>query len=78
MPLYLTILEGPTPDEARPIVAIRDARILAMVQKMLTARLSEAPRFKSHVHAIPKGVPHAAHQEVKEQSLTVRHDGQGE
>jgi hypothetical protein len=63
MPLYLTILEGATPDEARPILAIRDAQILAMVREMLTARLSEGANPRSRVHAVSGRVPHAIQQE---------------
>ena len=51
MPLFLTILEGATPEEARPILAIRDAQILATVRAMLNARLREASPAKSHVPA---------------------------
>jgi hypothetical protein len=41
MALFLTILEGPTPAEARPIVAISDAKILSAVRKLLLQRLSD-------------------------------------
>jgi hypothetical protein len=41
MPLFLTILEGTTPDDARPIMAIRDVQILAKVREMVQARLVE-------------------------------------
>jgi hypothetical protein len=41
MLLFLTILEGTTPDDARPIMAIRDVQILAKVREMVQARLVE-------------------------------------
>ncbi len=41
MPLFLTILDGATPDEAQPILAIRDPQILATVRAMVHARLTE-------------------------------------
>jgi hypothetical protein len=36
----LTILEGDTPDSARPIMAIRDAQILDSVREMIHQKLS--------------------------------------
>lgn len=52
MPLFLTILEGATPDEARPILAIRDAQILATVRAMIHTRLSGASPDRPRVHAV--------------------------
>jgi hypothetical protein len=40
MPLFLTILEGPTPADARPIVAISDAKIISSIRSLLMKRLS--------------------------------------
>jgi hypothetical protein len=57
MPLFLTILEGATPDEARPILAIRDAQILATVRAMIHARLRETSPTKPHVHTVLRSVP---------------------
>jgi hypothetical protein len=57
MPLFLTILEGATPDEARPILAIRDAQILATVRAMIHARLREASPTRPHVHTVLQRVP---------------------
>ena len=66
MPLFLTILEGATPDEARPILAIRDAQILATVRAMLHARLREAPPTSPRVHAVPRRVPLEAQPQPSE------------
>lgn len=65
MPLFLTILEGTTPEEARPIMAIRDAQILATVRGMIHARLAaESPDTvvslsKPRVKAMRRRGPHA-------------------
>jgi hypothetical protein len=57
MPLFLTILEGATPDEARPILAIRDAQILATVRAMIHARLREGAPARPHVHTVLQRAP---------------------
>jgi len=57
MPLFLTILEGATPDEARPILAIRDTQILATVRAMIHARLRETSPARPRVHAVPRRAP---------------------
>ena len=41
MPMWLSILVGPTAAEARPILAIRDAEILETVRQLLIRRISE-------------------------------------
>jgi hypothetical protein len=38
MSLFLTIFEGTTPADARPIVAISDADIIAAVRRLLFER----------------------------------------
>ena len=43
MPLYLTILEGPTPAEAHPLLATHDPAIIRVVRQLLMDRLAEAP-----------------------------------
>jgi hypothetical protein len=43
MPLFVTVLEGRTPEDARPILAIRDHKILAAVRAMISERLIEDP-----------------------------------
>ena len=57
MPLFLTILEGETPQDAKPILAIRDAQILATVRAMVNARLHEASPARPRVHAALRRVP---------------------
>ena len=57
MPFFLTILEGATPDEARPILAIHDAEILGAVRTMLHTRLGEVPPKRPRVHSVPRRVP---------------------
>jgi len=42
MVFFLTIFEGSTPADARPVVAIKDPDILAVVRQMLSDRLTEA------------------------------------
>lgn len=70
MPLFLTILEGATPDEARPIMAIRDAQILATVRAMIHARLAAEPPdkvvslSKPRVKAVPRRGPHSGPPET--------------
>ena len=64
MPLYLTILEGTTPEAAQPILAIRDAQILATVRAMVHARLAEehpdkvVSLSKPRVKAVQRRRPH--------------------
>jgi hypothetical protein len=43
MPLFVTVLEGRTPEDARPILAIRDHKILAAVRAMISERLTDDP-----------------------------------
>jgi hypothetical protein len=42
MAFFLTIFEGSTPADARPVIAIKDPDILAVVRQMLSDRLTEA------------------------------------
>jgi hypothetical protein len=60
MPLFVTVLEGRTPEDARPILAIRDHKILAAVRAMISERLTEAPveRVVSLSKQRTKVVPH--------------------
>jgi hypothetical protein len=44
MPLFLTILEGPTPLEARPILAIQDQATIEAVARRLLQRLAHPQR----------------------------------
>jgi hypothetical protein len=46
MPLFLTIFEGTTPADARPVVAISDADIAATVRSLLFERLGDEPTRK--------------------------------
>jgi len=66
MPLFLTILEGATPDEARPILAIRDAQILATVRAMIHARLREPSPTRPRVPAALRRVPQEAQARPQE------------
>lgn len=65
MPLFLTILEGATPDAARPILAIRDAQIIATVRAMIHARLAAesldtvVSLARPRVKAVQRRGPHA-------------------
>lgn len=43
MPLFLTIFEGPSPLEAKPILATRDPGIIGVVRRLLMERLTEDP-----------------------------------
>jgi len=76
MPLFLTILEGTTPEEARPILAIRDAQILATVRAMVHARLAEEPRdnvislARPRVKAVQRRRPHAGPPETSPALVT--------
>jgi hypothetical protein len=55
MSLFLTILEGTTPADARPIVAISDAEIVATVRSLLLERLADEPTRKLlHLKPVPK------------------------
>lgn len=68
MPLFLTILEGPTAPEARPIMAIHDPHILAAVRALMHDRLTDhgshtpqdATRTKGALRLAPKGEADAA------------------
>jgi hypothetical protein len=51
MPLFLTILEGPTAAAARPIMAINDPQILAAVRDMMHDRLVDEGC------SVPRSVP---------------------
>lgn len=44
MPLYLTILEGPTPLEARPVLATQDQTLIRETARRLLARLAGPAR----------------------------------
>jgi hypothetical protein len=55
MPLFLTIFEGSTPADARPIVAIRDTDIIAAVRRLLFERLADNAKQKVvHLRPIPE------------------------
>ena len=55
MSLFLTIFEGTTPADARPIVAISDADIVATVRSLLLERLGDEPTRKVvHLKPMPK------------------------
>jgi hypothetical protein len=60
MPLFVTVLEGRTPEEARPILAIRDHKILAAVRTLISERLTEdhADRVVSLSKQRTKAVQH--------------------
>ena len=60
MPLFVTVLEGRTPEDARPIHAIRDHKILAAVRAMISERLTDDPgdRVVSLSTQRPKVVQH--------------------
>jgi len=56
MPLFLTICEGTTPADARPVVAISDADIIAAVRRLLFERLADKAKRKIvHLKPIPEG-----------------------
>jgi hypothetical protein len=52
MPLFVTVLEGRTPEDARPILAIRDHKILAAIRAMISERLTEDPNGR--IVSLPK------------------------
>jgi hypothetical protein len=55
MPLFVTIFEGNTPADARPVVAISDADIVATVRALLLERLADEPTRKIvHLKPMPK------------------------
>jgi hypothetical protein len=55
MSLFVTIFEGNTPADARPIVAISDADIVATVRALLLERLADEPTRKPlHLKPMPK------------------------
>lgn len=43
MPIFLTVFEGDSPAQARPVVATSDPAIIAVVRRLLWDRLAEAP-----------------------------------
>jgi hypothetical protein len=43
MALFLTVFEGDSPAQARPVVATSDPAIIAVVRRLLMDRLAEAP-----------------------------------
>ena len=49
MPLFLTIFDGPTPAEARPLLTTRDPDAIAVVRNFLMKRITEelAKEFRS-------------------------------
>jgi hypothetical protein len=56
MPLFLTIFEGTSPADARPVVAISDADIVATVRSLLLERLGDGPARKIvPLKPMPKG-----------------------
>lgn len=69
MPLFVTVLEGRTPEEARPILAIRDHKILAAVRAMISERLTEdhaarvVPLSKQRPKAVPRPIELDGHGE---------------
>jgi hypothetical protein len=55
MSLFLTIFEGTTPADARPVVAISDADIIAAVRRLLFERLSDNAKHKVvHLKPMPE------------------------
>lgn len=54
MPLFLTILEGPSPSEATPLLATSDPRLIALVARELAARLGPEPVPLSIVPLVQK------------------------
>ena len=58
MSLFLTIFEGTTPADARPVVAISDADIIAAVRRLLFERLADNVKRKViHLQTNARGVP---------------------
>jgi hypothetical protein len=58
MSLFVTIFEGTTPADARPIVAISDADIVATVRSLLLERLVDKPPRKIvHLKLMPEVSP---------------------
>jgi hypothetical protein len=67
MSLFLTIFEGTTPANARPVVAISDADIIAAVRRLLLERLADK--------AARKAVPLPSNSEVSREHGTRDHVG---
>ena len=62
MSLFLTIFEGTTPADARPVVAISDADIIAAVRRLLFERLADNVKRKGRPSATnARGVPRTCH-----------------
>jgi len=57
MPLFLQILEGDTPSNARPVIATRDPEIIAVVAAALQRRLGRAT--PSMAAGAARALPHA-------------------
>ena len=58
---FLTIFEGTTPADARPVVAISDADIIAAVRRLLFERLADNAKQKV-VHLKPKPMPEVSRE----------------
>ncbi|MCI0369826.1 MAG: hypothetical protein L0214_00230 [candidate division NC10 bacterium] len=56
MRLFLTILEGPSPAEAKPLVATEDSRVIAAAVRELASRLAPG-RPKPRVPDRRRGKP---------------------
>ncbi len=67
MSLFLAIFEGTTPADARPVVAISDADIIAAVRRLLFERLADK--------ATRKVVPLPSIPEVSQEHGTRHHVG---
>jgi len=53
MKLYLTILEGRTPRQARPLLATEDQEIIAKVLEELVARLTPGVSLRAYIARTP-------------------------
>lgn len=50
MRLFLTILEGPSPSEAEPILATEDRRLIRLVGSWIARRLHMRPDEQNNEH----------------------------
>jgi len=53
MPLFLTILEGPSPSSAAPLLATSDPDLIALVARELVARLGGHPQGRGVLRRLP-------------------------
>jgi hypothetical protein len=66
MALFLTILEGETPEKARPLIATRDPELIRLVTDELARRLEPSYRKKAEreTHQMARTSTHRRNEHI--------------